>query len=542
MKKIYLILLSILSGILFWLAWPVNGLAPLLFVSFIPLLFVEHFISENKEKYNWWNMFSYSYLTFLTWNLLTTWWICYASFAGAALAFIFNSLFMAVVFTVFHVTKKRLGNIQGYIAFVFYWVAFEYLHTEWELSWPWLTLGNGFASNVNLVQWYEFTGVFGGSLWVVVTNILFFIILKKIIIDKKKIKEITVRFLIAAVVVIAPVTISNIIYNNYTEKGNIASVVIVQPNIDPYNEKFGGMAYDEQLKKLLSLAKTKIDTNTDFLVAPETAIAEGIWENEIDNYESIITLKSFFKQYPGLNTLIGISSYKHYVRGEKLPNTARKMNEEEYYDAYNTAMFIDNKENIRLYHKSKLVIGVEKIPFPALFKPFEKFAINLGGTTGSLGLQKERTVFKTDDGNFRIAPAICYESIYGNFISKYVANGANLIFIITNDGWWKDTPGYRQHCAYARLRTIECRRSIARAANTGISCFINQKGDVQQPTKWWTPAVIKQNILANNEITFYVKHGDYIAKFSSVVSCLILLLLIFIIVRIKLFKKGNFIN
>ncbi|MFA6923210.1 MAG: apolipoprotein N-acyltransferase [Bacteroidales bacterium] len=535
MKKKYFILLSVFSGILFWLAWPVNGLAPLLFISFVPLLFVEHFISENKEKYNWWNVFSYSYLTFFIWNLLTTWWICYASFAGAVLAFIFNSLFMAIVFTIFHITKKLLGSTQGYMAFVFYWVGFEYLHTEWELSWPWLTLGDGFASNVNLVQWYEYSGVFGGSLWVVLTNVLFFIILKKIIIDKKKIKEISVRFLLAAIVVIAPITVSNIIYNNYQEKGKIASVVVVQPNIDPYNEKFGGMAYEKQLEKLLSLAKTKVDLNTDFFVAPETAIADGIWENELDNSESLITLKAFLKQYPKLNTLIGLSSYKLFRKDEKLPNTARKMNEKEYYDAYNTAMFIDNKTNIFLYHKSKLVIGVERIPFPEIFKPFEKFAINLGGTTGSLGTQQERTVFKTIDSNFRIAPVVCYESIYGNFISKYIANGANLIFIITNDGWWKDTPGYRQHCAYSRLRTIECRKSIARAANTGISCFINQRGDVQQPTKWWTPAVIKQNVSANNEITFYVKHGDYIAKFSAIISCFILLLLI--LTKIKPFKS-----
>src|SRR5207247_2436074 len=111
-------------------------------------------------------------------------------------------------------------------------------------------------------------------------------------------------------------------------------------------------------------------------------------------------------------------------------------------------------------------------------------SIDLGGTSGSLGMQKERTVFKTQStinnpqSAIFIAPAICYESIYGDFLSAYIRNGAEFIAVITNDGWWGDTPGYIQHENYARLAAIEFRRDIARSANTGISCFINQKGDI----------------------------------------------------------------
>jgi len=114
-----------------------------------------------------------------------------------------------------------------------------------------------------------------------------------------------------------------------------------------------------------------------------------------------------------------------------------------------------NKEGISYYHKSKLVPGVERMPFPTLFKPLESLAINLGGTMGSLGIQNERTVFYSHNKKARIAPVICYESAYSDFVSDYVENGANLIFIITNDGWWENTPGHRQHLAYSRLRAIE---------------------------------------------------------------------------------------
>ena len=539
MKKKYLFLLSFISGILLWLGWPTIGFAPILLVAFVPILFVEDFLSKVEHKLHWINFFFFSYLTFLTWNIFTTWWIYYSTAFGAIAAIVLNSLFMSIVFTTFHFTKNKLGNRSGYTAFVFFWIAFEYLHMEWELSWPWLTLGNGFASFYKIVQWYEFTGVYGGSLWIMVSNVLFFLILKKLLIEKKKIIKLAKIIIVTSVVVAVPIIISLLIYNNYEEKGKQAKIVIVQPNIDPYNEKFGGMSYNDQIRKLLELASTQVDSTTDFLVAPETALSEGIWENKLDSSSSLVFLKGYLRKYPKLNMLVGLSSFKEYGFGEKISSNAREFADAKgkFYDAYNSAIFIDYAGNNFLYHKSKLVIGVEKIPFPSLFKPLEKFAISLGGTTGSLGTQDERTVFKSLDDNFKIAPCICYESIYGQFMSQYSANGANLMFIITNDGWWENTEGHKQHCNYARLRAIENRRSIARSANTGTSCFINQRGDMSQNTDWWTPAVIKQNIFANNEITFYAQYGDYIAKSSAYLSCLILILLIFKSITNKLSFK-----
>ena len=126
----------------------------------------------------------------------------------------------------------------------------------------------------------------------------------------------------------------------------------------------------------------------------------------------------------------------------------------------------------------------------------------------------------------KIAPVICYESVFGEYITSYVQKGAQLIFIITNDGWWKNTPGYKQHMSFARLRAVETRRSIARSANTGISCYINQRGDVMQPTKWWVEASVKGKLNINSTITFYVKYGDYIARISLFSSILLLMIML----------------
>jgi apolipoprotein N-acyltransferase len=185
-----------------------------------------------------------------------------------------------------------------------------------------------------------------------------------------------------------------------------------------------------------------------------------------------------------------------------------------YYDNYNTALQLDNTGKIQVYHKSKLVPGVEKMPFPVLLKPLESLAINLGGTIGSLGTQQQRTPF-VSPAHLKVAPIICYESVFGEHVSEFVKNGAGLLFIITNDGWWGDTPGYKQHLIYGRLRAIENRRCVVRSANTGISCFINEKGDIEDATGWWQPAVIMKTLPIHEQLTFYTRHGDYIGRISA---------------------------
>ncbi|HWY12774.1 MAG TPA: apolipoprotein N-acyltransferase, partial [Bacteroidia bacterium] len=210
--------------------------------------------------------------------------------------------------------------------------------------------------------------------------------------------------------------------------------------------------------------------------------------------------------------------------GEKKTNTARKFsNSNDYYDSYNTAVYIDTLKNITLYHKSKLVPGVERMPYPGFFKYFEKYAIALGGTMGSLGTQKERTVFEDNNLKIKLAPSICYESIYGNFMSEYIRKGAQAICIITNDGWWGNTPGHKQHLSYARLRAIESRKQIIRSANTGISCFIDEFGNISQPQPYGEFAVINAEVSLNDSKTFYIRFGDLISLLSIILTIIFII-------------------
>lgn len=222
--------------------------------------------------------------------------------------------------------------------------------------------------------------------------------------------------------------------------------------------------------------------------------------------------------------VFGVSSYKTYPDKNSAPATARARNDMTY-DMFNTAIFLGKNGQTQIYHKSILVVGVEKMPFAKHLGFLGDLVINIGGTTNSLGRQEEPSNFITKDKT-QVAPVICYESVFGEFVTKYVKKGAQMIFIITNDGWWKNTPGYHQHLSFARLRAIETRRSIARSANTGISCFINQRGDISQETEWWKPTSIKGTININDKITFYVKFGDYIARIALLMSIILVLNLI----------------
>lgn len=132
---------------------------------------------------------------------------------------------------------------------------------------------------------------------------------------------------------------------------------------------------------------------------------------------------------------------------------------------------------------------------------------------------------RDDSAAIPVGCAVCYESVYGEYYTGYVKKGARAMTIITNDAWWGNTPGYRQHLSYASLRAIETRRAIARCANTGISAIISPTGEIIQPTPWWEPAVIEGSIPLRDDITFYVSHGDIVGRISTFIFILLLLAL-----------------
>jgi len=377
------------------------------------------------------------------------------------------------------------------------------------------------------VQWYEITGTTGGSLWILLSNLLVYFFLKTFRqygVLKKWYRPAVALLLLWSVPLLLSYSIQATRQETLiTERNATRNAVVVQPNVDPYNEKFTAGTQEAQIQNLITLSEQQIDSSTTLVIWPETAIPVSVQEDEIASNPYYEPVWQFLARHPQLSLLSGIDSYKIY--GIKKQTATARYDKEGgfYYDAFNTAALLNRSDQVQYYHKAKLVPGVETLPSFLLWMGglFENF----GGTSGTLGRDSHRAVFPDKQAYFFAAPIICYESVYGDYITEYVRKGANLLTIITNDGWWGNTQGYRQHMNYARLRAIETRRWIARSANTGISCFIDPVGTVYQPQPWDTKAAIKMKMEPLQSLTFFVRHGDYLSRILNVASVVFLVLL-----------------
>lgn len=489
-------------------AWPVSTFTMLIFFAWVPLLFI-----ANKET-NRIRFFLFALLTMFIWNAGTTWWIWNATAPGAIGAVVGNSFLMSIPLWGFHIFKTKYGNNIGFLSFIVFWLTFEYIHLNWQLSWPWLTLGNVFATHTNWIQWYEFTGVSGGSLWVLLANLMVY----KSVTNRRSLTQ----MIATTIILLLPVALSYFVHPKADTKSHPATsnVIIIQPNIDPYSEKFDVASTDGQIRKLINLSEKNIDANTRLVLWPETALPIAVWQDKVKQNTAYKPVFDFVNRHPGITLQTGIETLKNYGK-EKATNTARKSERDgTYHDAFNAAIILKANEPVQFYNKSKLVPGVETLPdFLLWLGPiFEKF----GGTAGGYGHDKEAVAFKVPGNPYITAPIICYESIYGEYITNYIKKGANLLTIMTNDGWWANTPGHKQHLNYARLRAIETRKWIARSANTGISAVINSNGDIAETRPWNQAAAIKYAIPAVTGETFFVRNGEVIFKFALFIMIVLL--------------------
>lgn len=518
-------LLALLSAFLLWLGWPpIPYSSLLLFIGFLPLLIaLENIIRSETIKKKGKKIFLTAGLMAVVWNTASIYWVYnsisavmppFAAIVISLIPFCLGAALMALAFSLYYQLRRKTSLLLSLFGLMGFWISYEFLHASWDLAFPWMTLGNGFANFHQLIQWYDMTGIYGGSMWIWLVNILVFVLY----LNRKGIYQLRNRLvpILCLVLILAvPATYSLFRYFSYEEHQNPAQVVVVQPNVNPYI-KFR-ISPEEQLNTLFSLSNSVAKPNTEFFIWPETALSQNgdFDEENLRETYSYQRILQFLDQYKNGNVLSGIESYQLYNYAKT--TTAREIAPHIYQDNFNAATLIDYSSKLQFYHKSKLVPGVEQMPFGAAMNFLKPLFKAFGGTTGGYGKQAEPSVFYAQSG-IGAAPVICYESIWGDYVAKYVKKGAQFIAIITNDGWWGNTSGKDQHLQYAKLRAIENRRWVARSANTGISGFINQRGDIVQRTKWWEPAALNQEINLNEEITIYTKTGDIAAYLGLAIA------------------------
>jgi apolipoprotein N-acyltransferase len=504
------ILFALTSGLLLGLPWSAPSLFFVVFIAWGPLLLLEEKLQHHSNPYA---IFNYAFASFLLWNIMGTWWVMQAQLVGAILIIIANSLLQALVFWLASRIRKIL-EIPLLFPLLLIWMGYEHFHLSWDLAWPWLNLGNALATTPKLIQWYEFTGVRGGTLWIILTNFAALKIYRAC--RQKGLRSTVPTGAIALVLFLIPILGSYLIYRNFEEHGDNVNVALIQPNLDPYTQKFDPKNYARHVASFFKTADAIVDDETRYLFGPETLIVDQIDEKNPAASSYYRDLLEFRKKHPKLNILLGVHSYRK-LDSENIPPGSRFNSEENfYYEAFNTALFLPAGPVPvpQFYHKTKLVPLFERMPFVQYLGFLGKYSLELGGYTGTYSNRQADTTFKLPDTSLTIVPIVCFESIFGPYCSRNLPEEAGFICMITNDGWWKNTPGYRHHFSFSPVRAIENRRDFVRVANTGISALIDARGAVVARTPWWEKTTLKGKIHLRRGQTFFSRHGDYLGRIS----------------------------
>lgn len=507
-KRLVLVLISVVLLSMGWLG--LSGLS--LLVALIPLLIISEHYSDSTRDF--WRMFGWGAMTFLLWQATTVWWVWNATPIGPLASAIVGSFWNLVPLMVYHYTSKRAPRALAYTLFVALWLATEHIYNSAEvMTFPWLLLGHGFSNDIWAVQWYEYTGLFGGALWVLTSNVALFEILRS------KTKTAKVR---ASLIVLLPMLLSIVLFFSYKPSQRETIISVVQPNVPCYEEERQARNTQNDVKIVKSLLD-EVPAEASYVLLPESALS---YINEFGSIDEAYVamygtqFEAMFGNNMASSKLIaGASTIKNYGK-TPATDTAREYRGGNYYDYFNSALLVNSEGEVeRIYHKGRLVIGVEAVPMRKIFKLFE---VDLGGISGQLGWGREHLVF--ENGDVKIGPSICYEGIYGDYFAGFARNGAEVMALISNDGWWGDTPGHRRLFDFARLRAIETRRSIARSANTGISGFISPRGEtIGKRLEWDERGVLTANVELRDEMTIYTLYGDWIARIAGYVAVLALM-------------------
>lgn len=518
--------------------WPFQALVALVTKKPIPAF--QRYQRKSISRYA--QIFRYAYVTFLIWNVGCCYWLMLTALgvgdisekmqalSAGLTANLLNPVLMSIPIYLFARIRKADASFWMSLSFVFLWLAFEWLHFHWELSWSWLTLGHSQTFYPSFIQYIEYTGVLGISAHILLVNVVLYQMARAWkLVDKR---DAMLKGAAAVVLLLLPFVFGFILKNEnrdvFKATGTI-NVRLVQPNIDPY-EKFGGNNQEQVASFAELITRPGIDT-IDIAILPETAIPRPIWRRELRTDKLIQPLweaiqKDTFAILTGLNEVRRIDPQR-----EELPASSRPLgNGKYYYEYYNASALLQAEGEPQTFQKGKLVPMVERAPYMEYAGFLKNFNIDLGGSFGNFGKPKEMKPLSGPKGA-SIASLVCYESEYGDYIRPLFQQGANLITVVTNDGWWNfdnntnirsGSSGHIQHANLSVLRAIENRREVARSANTGISLFVDVYGNIVQPTPYWEKTIADRTCNLYEGKTFYMEHGDYIGIIALIISGIVI--------------------
>lgn len=507
--------MSLLASILLALSFPPFNFSVLQIPSIFLLLRVTMLSHGNRQA------ILYLYPSFILWNLFSTYWLMMATVAGGVAAILANALIMVLPFLIIKkLFRREIHPVFASLIAASVWVSYEFLHHNWDLAWPWLTLGNAWSNHTVVIQFISFTGVLGISFWVFATAAMLFHMLD----DRSK----SLLIGSAAFFLVFP---GFSLYNYFTTgsftTGEEINVVVVQPNSDSYQPNGGFESNRELITHLLELSEDALTDSSDVIIWPENALDTSVQPGS----PQLRRIRDSLRVW---NTpLITGTGFIDFYDDGNAPDVVRETRDGRIYNVFNAALALYPDTETNLYKKGRLVPIVERFPFVGFFQSVDIFNWVDWGSISGYGKGGDPTLFDVE--GTRTPALICYDSVFPGWVNQFVGDGAEFLTIITNDGWWGDSHGHIQHFAYARLRAIEHRMWIARSANNGISGIISPDGSVQVETEYWTDDAFSYRIYTNSEKTFYSRNGEWFGY-----TMLLLTLSGFMLIFLKRSDKKTF--
>jgi len=512
------LLLGLLSGILLGISFPPIPLPFLIFFAFIPYLIV----IETRENLGSINRFTYFTTFFFT--IITLYWVGswtkeadpFLMISGILLMFVNPALFM-IPSTLYFLCRKHLNKNIALSLFPFFWVTFEYLYSLTDLRFPWLTLANSLPYFNLFVQIADVIGAYGISLLILYINLYLYIYIKSFI-EERKSKFI--YLIVAIILFITPIIYGAYVVFSYETTEAKIKVGLVQPNFNPW-EKWEAGNLTEQLDLYFQMSQLAIDRKAELVVWPESALPvyllSGNYEFEVERIRQFVDYKRVF-------IMTGMPDANFYFNLADAPSDAKLTSSGTVaYTSYNSILLFQPETNqVQKYGKIKLVPFGEKVPFVEEL-PFLGDFIKWQVGISSWNVGKEQSVFRLND-SIKVGGVICIESIYPDFVAGFVKKGANILVVVTNDSWYGYSSGPFQHKEISRLRAIENRRAIVRAANGGISCIIDPLGNIVSETKLFTKDILVGEAEVKSDLTFYTKYPLLFPIMASLISIVILII------------------
>lgn len=446
-----------------------------------------------------------SFFLMLTFNSIATGWLLNTSYSSKAiLVFVANSVVMTLPFFLWYV-GRRYANFK-YFHFILIWLVFEYIHFHWALSWPWLTFGHIFGHYPQVVQWYEFTGVLGGTLWLLVVGYLIYLYINHSFKNK--------HLFFLAISIVVPLFFTYMLTNNNEVKGNNQlGVSLVQIGFAKGDTTF--YSNFKRIKYLTTKFRNEVPKGIDYILLPELTLNDSIWLSGIKTSFEVKLIQNYLKKYhpPKTSVILGLELY----------DGKRYKGYHEQQKKYNAIVEINYEGLKSIYVKNKYIPFQERTPYGFGFLNIYSEEYSKANTPTQQFYNKQL--------NFNPILAICYESIYGYYLNSQVKPTPSAIFMFSNEAFLNNSVGVEQYFNISKLRAIELRKDIARSSNMGYSAIIDSKGAIRRLSNKKNFEIINGVINKNDSLTFYAKHGDYI----GVISFIILLLLIIKSIRFSFF-------